>query len=70
MNLSPSAWLEDAAPTLLAIAAVTLACLTAFALVVHALLRVVLRRRWLRDAASSASEQGDLSGFTWTSTAD
>ncbi|MBT2448927.1 hypothetical protein J7F03_17870 [Streptomyces sp. ISL-43] len=73
MDLSPSAWLEAATPYVLAVAAVTLAFVAAFAVAVFAVLHFLLRRRrrrWLRDDASGAPAQDGLDGFTWTSTED
>ncbi|MFD9305954.1 hypothetical protein ACFWCB_25435 [Streptomyces sp. NPDC060048] len=73
MDLSPSAWLEAAIPYVLAAAAVTLACVAAFALAVFAVLRSVQRRRPPRrlgdDVCRDPAPDG-LAAFTWTPPAD
>lgn len=70
MNLSPSAVLQSLAPSMLAMAAVTLAFVAAFAVAVFALLHFAQRRRRHRDDASGDAGPGGLTGFTWTATED
>ncbi|MFJ7270038.1 hypothetical protein ACIQV3_25955 [Streptomyces sp. NPDC099050] len=76
MNLSPSAWLRELAPWMLAGTAVTLALVFAvlFALCAAAYFLQRFRRRredapGARDT-SGAAEAGGLGGFTWTSAQD
>ncbi|MCJ0873183.1 hypothetical protein [Streptomyces sp. AP-93] len=76
MNLSPSAWLQDLAPWMLAGTAVTLALVFAVLFALFAAAYFLLRFRRHRENASgardtsSASEAGGLGGFTWTSAPD
>ncbi|MBT2407388.1 MULTISPECIES: hypothetical protein [unclassified Streptomyces] len=67
MNLDPLVLLEALTPTLLLIAAVTLAGVSVFAASVFGLLRFGLRARERRRGPAG---RGDLSSFTWTSTED
>ncbi|MEV7506725.1 hypothetical protein ACIPRL_07640 [Streptomyces sp. NPDC090085] len=63
MDLSPSAWWEALLPSVLAVAAVTLALVCAVAAGLVVVLRLVLRRR---RRAVREEAAGGLAGFTWT----
>ncbi|MEV7589598.1 hypothetical protein AB0O42_04905 [Streptomyces sp. NPDC089922] len=63
MDLSPSAWWEALLPSVLAVAAVTLALVCAVGAGLVVVLRLVLRRR---RRAVREEAAGGLAGFTWT----
>ncbi|MFI5542893.1 hypothetical protein ACIA6E_03865 [Streptomyces sp. NPDC051815] len=64
MDLSPSAWWEALLPSVLAVAAVTLALVCAVGAGLVVVLRLVLLRRRRRAVREEAA--GGLAGFTWT----
>lgn len=70
MNLSPSVWLEVAAPYLLTAAAVTLALIAAALVALFAVPYAALRLRRRREEAPDPRGKGGLGAFTWTSVED